>query len=314
MGARPTRVMRSLPLRDTQRVAAKKLHRAGLHLRLALASEATRREAFRCARGQEDRKRLCGADRVVVSIGKSGRTWLRVMLSRLYQQLYQLPEHEVINFDNFHRLDSRVPRIFFTHDDFLRYVDEGGRSKRDYSHKPLLLLVRDPRDVAVSQYFHWRYRMKPWNMWLLGYPPPGTALSIHEFVMGSSGRLRPVIRDLNAWVDARQQPDQLSMIRYEDLREDPAHELTRVVTALGIPAEPAQIEEAVHYARYDNMKTMEANRTLGGGRVRPRSVADENTYKVRRAKVGGYRDYFSEAELAAIDALVRAELHPDFGY
>lgn len=302
------------PLHDAPRIAAKKLRRAGLHLQLALADEEARRAAFQRARGLEDRSRLRSADNVVVSIGKSGRTWLRVMLSRLYQQLYGLPEHEVINFDNFHRRDRRVPRIFFTHDDFLRHLDEDGRNKRDYANKPLLLLVRDPRDVAVSQYFHWRYRMKPRNMWLLGYPPAGTALSMHDFVMGDTGRLGAVIRDLNAWAAARPQLPQLRMVRYEDLRAEPARELARVAECLGIAAQPAQIEDAVDYARYENMKRLEANRTLGGGRIRPVSQGDENTYKVRRAKVGGYRDYFSEREVAAMDALLRRELHPDFGY
>jgi hypothetical protein len=35
---------------------------------------------------------------------------------------------------------------------------------------------------------------------------------------------------------------------------------------------------------------------------------------VRRAKVGGYRDYFEDDQLARIDALVQSSLSPVFGY
>jgi hypothetical protein len=35
---------------------------------------------------------------------------------------------------------------------------------------------------------------------------------------------------------------------------------------------------------------------------------------VRRAKVGGYRDYFEEHEIAAIEELIQVTLAPSFGY
>jgi hypothetical protein len=38
----------------------------------------------RWLRGREDWRKLRLADAVVVSFGKSGRTWLRVLLSRVY--------------------------------------------------------------------------------------------------------------------------------------------------------------------------------------------------------------------------------------
>ena len=31
----------------------------------------------------------------------------------------------------------------------------------DYAGKKVVLLVRNPADVAVSQYYQWKYRMKP---------------------------------------------------------------------------------------------------------------------------------------------------------
>jgi len=61
---------------------------------------------------------------------------------------------------------------------------------------------------------------------------------------------------------------------------------------------------------------MEQKKTfwLSGGRMVPKDRNNPNTYKVRRAKVGGYRDYFDDDQVARIEALVNETLAPDFGY
>ena len=64
------------------------------------------------------------------------------------------------------------------------------------------------------------------------------------------------------------------------------------------------------------MRRMEATRTfrLSGGRMVPKDRSDPNTYKVRRAKVAGYRDDFTGEQVARVDAYVRDHLSPAFGY
>ena len=46
----------------------------------------------------------------------------------------------------------------------------------------------------------------------------------------------------------------------------------------------------------------------------PGKRGNPDSFKVRRAKVGGYRDYFDEEQAAAIDALMAARQAPLFGY
>jgi hypothetical protein len=48
--------------------------------------------------------------------------------------------------------------------------------------------------------------------------------------------------------------------------------------------------------------------------MKPRDENNPDSYKVRRAMVGGYRDYFTDEELASIDGLVATTLSPAFGY
>jgi hypothetical protein len=64
------------------------------------------------------------------------------------------------------------------------------------------------------------------------------------------------------------------------------------------------------------MKKMEQKKTfwLSGGRMVPKDRDNPNTYKVRRAKVGGYRDYFDDDQVARIEALVNSTLSPYYGY
>jgi len=57
------------------------------------------------------------ADLVILSLGKSGRTWLRAMISNLYHQRHGVPENRLIRFDDFHQHDPAIPKILFTHDD-----------------------------------------------------------------------------------------------------------------------------------------------------------------------------------------------------
>jgi hypothetical protein len=41
---------------------------------------------------------------------------------------------------------------------------------------------------------------------------------------------------------------------------------------------------------------------------------DPSTFKVRRGKVGGYRDDFEPAQVAELEALVRDNILPELGY
>lgn len=64
----------------------------------------------RWLRGKEEFRKLQLADCVIVSFGKSGRTWLRVRLSRAHQLTHGRPENQLIGFDNLHRRNAAIPR------------------------------------------------------------------------------------------------------------------------------------------------------------------------------------------------------------
>jgi hypothetical protein len=106
------------------------------------------------------------------------------------------------------------------------------------------------------------------------------------------------------------------IIRYEDLRADPKEMLRRVLDFIGTPATEEELRQAVEFASVENMRALEQKRVfwLSGRRMLAKDRSNPNTYKVRRAKVGGYRDDFTPEQLASIDAMVANRLLPGFGY
>ncbi len=276
-----------------------------------------RRAAGRWLRGWGESLLLEHADAAVVSYGKSGRTWLRLMLSRFYQRRHGLPEGAFLEYDNLNRRAAEIPILFFTHGNYLR--DFTGRFDdlaEGFHACPVLLLVRDPRDIAVSQYFQWSHRMRAHKKWLNGYPAEGEELTIWQFVAEHEAGLDRAIGFLDAWSRAAERLESIEVVRYEDLRAEPVATLERSLRFLGADPETPELQDAVDYARFDNMRRLEDESAIAasGRRLVPGERGKRDSYKVRRAKVGGWRDYFDATQIAELDARVEAGLRPGFGY
>jgi hypothetical protein len=270
----------------------------------------------RRARGREDTRNLRQSDFVFVSYGKSGRTWLRVMLSRFFQLRFDLPEDCLLSFDNLHGMNRAIPKILFTHDNYIRDYTGSGARKTAFYDKATVLLVRHPGDVAVSQYFQWRHRMLPYKKELNAYPPHGSDVSIFDFVMHQEAGLQRVVQFMNEWGRELPHVRNRLVVRYEDLRSDCRAEFFRILAWMGQTPTQAEVDQSVEFASFDNLREMEARRAFksAGKRMAPGDKGDPDSYKVRRAKVGGYRDYFDDDQVRQIDSYVAANLVPMFGY
>ena len=53
---------------------------------------------------------------------------------------------------------------------------------------------------------------------------------------------------------------------------------------------------------------MEKKGEFESGRLTPADATDKDSFKVRRGKVGGYADYFDEAQRAVLDEVVEKRL------
>ncbi|MHA7839138.1 MAG: sulfotransferase domain-containing protein [bacterium] len=238
---------------------------------------------------------------VVVSYPKSGRTWLRATLTFYYEARYGLQDAPLLEFANLHYLDRRIPRIFFTHDDDPNARPEAlSRDKSRYRRKHVLFLVRDPRDVCVSMYFHRKKRDLDLD------------LPIFDFARGAEGGLRTTIAFLNIWADALPDIPRAHTLSYEAMHAEPAAVLAEALRFLGEDPDPRAIEIAIERARFDKLQAMERGGAFESGRLTPADLEDGDSFKVRRGKVGGYRDYFDESQQKELDALVESSLSPFF--
>ena len=260
----------------------------------------------RLKRVAKRRRKLAAADVVVISHAKSGRTWLAAMISHVYHRRYGIPESELIQFDNFQKLDARVPRILFSHDNRKDEDKTPLFGPEDLRRQKVVLLVRHPCDVAVSSYFQtFRNARK-------GMEPGHAGGPIFDYVV--EVKLPLVLGFFRRWREQIARVEQALVVRYEDLRRRPEHELARIFTFIEGQADPDEIKAAVDFASFEQMKQKEAANFFTSEKLRPGDPADPQSFKVRKGKVGGYREHFSAAELARIDALVADADLRAFGY
>jgi len=266
-------------------------------------------------RGRKEYKEVKAADFVIVSPPKCGRTWLRMMLSRFFQMRYQLPGDELLGYDNYHKINSAIPRIRFTHDRYIKDYTGNHDSKRDFYRKNVILLVRDPRDVAVSNYFQWINTINPYKKALLNLPENPAEIPVFEYAMMPRFGIPRTVDFLNAWAPELEKTRSSLLVRYEDMRTEPARILGDILSFMQIHASPEEIDQVVNQTSFENMKKLEQNQSIKS-ESRRLMIKDQNNpdaFKVRRGKVGGYLDYFSDRELQDIDRLI-ATLPRIYGY
>ncbi|WP_373505325.1 sulfotransferase domain-containing protein [Aestuariivirga sp.] len=294
--------------------------RTGLrHVVSAASSVAMPRDAGvrleRRLRGWEDAKKLPHADGVIVSFGKSGRTWFRVLISRYFAHKHGLAEGSMMEFDEFHRANPKIPVLFFTHDNYLKDYVGHDRKFELYGNSRVVLMVRDPRDTAVSQYFQWKHRIVPRKKVINGYPLE--EMDVHSFITGEAAGIPKIIEFMNAWGRDLARFPNLLLVKYEDLKSDTAGQLGRALVFLGQSPTDAELADAAEFSSVENMRKMEqdnAGKFIANARLKPGDASDPSSFKVRRAKVGGWRDYVTAEQADAIDAMVRERLDPVFGY
>jgi hypothetical protein len=259
-------------------------------------------------------RRFAAADILIVSYTKSGRTWLRVLLSKLLSEMHALSDRELIDGDNFHRQQPLIPKIFFAPDTRYPYPELGEAQARVAAQQRVVFLVRDPRDVAVSFFFHVQHRASEGELRRKKVPLSARALTIDAFVRHEACGVPRVLRYLNRWAEERRARPGSLLVRYEDLRADTRGELGRVASYIGLQPNPDVLDRVTSFASFDNLQRMEREGFFASDRLGLTRAGENESAKVRKGKVGGYRDYLSLETIAFVDRLVQADLDPSYGY
>lgn len=184
-------------------------------------------------------------DIFLVSFPKSGNTWTRFLLANL-----RFPEQPA----TWANIDRLIP-------------DPTGTNKRDFDHMPrpriikshecfdpryprVVYIVRDPRDVVVSQYHYHRKIRK------IEDDSPIEKF-VARFLAGETCPHGSWGQNIGTWLYTSEGDPRFLLLRYEDMVADPARELAKVASFLKLPSSPELIAQAVERSSADNMRKLE---------------------------------------------------------
>lgn len=227
-------------------------------------------------------------DILLASYPKSGNTWTRFLIANLV-----FPD-QTVSFGNLHllTLDPTVttqrdfvhaarPRIIKSHGSF------------DPRYRRVICVVRDPRDVAISQYHYLRKLRKIDDDFPL-------EKFIGRFLDGDLKRdLGSWGENVGSWLAARHHHPGFLLLRYEDLLANTTRELARVAAFGGFPATAERIARAVEGSTADRMRESEKQQ---GERSALIKGSRQDIAFVRAAKSGGWRKDMPEAQVARIES------------
>jgi len=260
---------------------------------------------------------------LIIGHPKSGNTWLRVLLSRLYQYRHGLPAHLVVTSDELHRRVSAIPRISATNGWYSYEAAVGDKLAVDapansIRNKPIVFLPRHPLDIATSWYLQVTKRQSRAKFELINAaleaPVDRTTIDRWSFVRKSGFGIVNIIDFLNTFQARVARLPHAITVPYEALHADPAAALARIGALMGERFTAEEIGEAVRFGSFDNLKALESGNFFKQKGLRPGIKGDAESSKVRRAKVGGYREDFTAEQAAELEALVAERLDPALGY
>jgi hypothetical protein len=279
-------------------------------------------------RASESPSKEAAGEVLLISFPKCGRTWLRVLLARLVANRAGVSDAESLqaafNFSTLPKLLPGMPLIRTIHDDVphWRRPEELETAKGRYRESRVIFLVRDPRDVVVSLYFELSKRLPsyldiereavPVEIRSRVKPFKGT---VDEFVSQGIGGFETIVAYFNIWAANRTVPRAFLLMRYEDLHADSTGQLRRLAEfLLTVSFSDSEIAEAVEFARFENMRRVEAAGTAGHFALTAPNPADADSFKTRRGVVGGFDDYLNREQATRLTEFMNAHLSPIFSY
>jgi Sulfotransferase domain len=257
-------------------------------------------------------RELSQADAVVISIPKSGRTWLRVFVSAYFCA----KTGREFSIGATEQRSHGIPRIVYSHDCFEHRTKatlwERVRGKylvppEQLKRAPIILLARDPRDAFVSYFLQLTRRHHP-------AAAPIKRLSAAALLRHPRFGIGNMVAVMNDWAHEFGRRADFSIVRYEELRANPADGFRNVLRALGEEQiREEAFAEALRFSSFENMKTLEASGAFRDKILTPRDREDPESFKVRRGQVGGFAEYFSAADERFAAAMCK-KLNRAFGY
>src|SRR5216117_859492 len=200
---------------------------------------------------------LSGGEVIILSVPKSGRTWIRAFLCAYFCKRHGLE----FTLQPARYNQPGFPRVIFSHDLF-EHRTKGDlwdrlRGKylvprRELGRAKIILLARDPRECFVSLYLQLTRR------------DPNAPLKLRHKTSSAMLRdrrfgVRAIIDAMNDWISEFSERDNFTLVRYEALRASPDEHFRDLLAVVGEAVPHATIfKEALELSRFENMQKLEA--------------------------------------------------------
>lgn len=226
-------------------------------------------------------------DTFLVSFPKCGRTWLELMLAHGFVHLHGLdPSLLSRDLQKTRARAGRGPVIYTTHDWSEVVAEVTGTVsphllfsypfRMRYWGRRVLMLIRDPRDTIVSNYYQSTQRAL--------HPLPFN--DIDSYVLDPLYGFPRLVRFYKVWNLNRRFVSPFMLVRYEELRRDGGATLQSIFEFVGLTgATPQTVRSIFEACRFDRVRAMEA-----AGEADLLLFSGPDASKARRAKIGGYAD------------------------
>lgn len=231
-------------------------------------------------------------DVLLASYPRSGNTWLRFLL-------YELLTGVQADFETINRADSAVPeigkvrnapallpgngRIIKTHEPF----------RKEY--KRAIYLVRDPRDVAISEFYFLKGK---------GINYRSFNLFLTDFLNGKANGYGCWKQHVQSWFNAKQENKaQILVAKYEELQANPKDTLSQITEFLGITADPDRIQTIIQHNAIQKMKNKENK-----ARNTAFKQYTEGVNFIRQGRVRGWEKTLNPEQVHRIESKTQAIL------
>ncbi len=210
------------------------------------------------------------------SYPRSGSTWLRFVM-------YESIAGESSGFGN---VNTSIPDVK-DHKTGLPLMPNGGRLIKTHEvyhpeYKKAVYLVRDPRDVALSEYAY-QTALGLVDMPLDAYLPLFLSKGVNPFASWSD--------HVKSWLESPLGEDKLLVVKFEDLRRDTVNGVAEIIRFYGLEPNLAQIQKAVDNNSVERMKAKE--------KEAPQRASKKGQF-IRSGSVGGWRGKMTDAQIQIV--------------
>ena len=247
----------------------------------------------------------CVTENFLISYPKCGRTWVRIVLGKY---LLGASSGNPLELDGLTASRADSPNTLVTHDDFPHLIplEKISQNKKMHKGKRICFLVRDPRDVLVSNFFQFARRKDSQKINMGEFS--GT---LSSFIRGDIGGLASLLHFYNVWAENSKIPSEFKIFAYEDFHRDPIKMFKETLNFLDFADFGHDVlEEAVNFGQFENLQKAEDANTFNDPRLCVENPEDPESCKIRSGKVGGYIDYLSKADVIYCNNLINERLNP----